>query len=76
MCSGRSPCASDPACVRHGGPATTSSESHEETLRPGTRRPGYLSGKSALAFRTIGEAATELDVKRYVLRFWEPNSTR
>ena len=28
-------------------------------------------GKSATAFRTIGEAAIELDVPQHVLRFWE-----
>ncbi len=28
-------------------------------------------GKSATAFRTIGEAATELGVPQHVLRFWE-----
>ncbi len=28
-------------------------------------------GKSKLAFRTIGEAAVELDVAQHVLRFWE-----
>ena len=28
-------------------------------------------GKSATAFRTIGEAAAELDVPQHVLRFWE-----
>src|SRR6266536_1761744 len=27
--------------------------------------------KSALAFRTISEVATELDVPQHVLRFWE-----
>jgi DNA-binding transcriptional MerR regulator len=40
-------------------------------LRPRTRRPERLGGKSALAFRTISEAALELDVEPYVLRFWE-----
>lgn len=29
------------------------------------------SGKSANAFRTITEVATELDVAQHVLRFWE-----
>ena len=28
-------------------------------------------GKSADAFRTIGEVANELDVPKHVLRFWE-----
>ena len=30
-----------------------------------------LYAKSADAFRTIGEAATELGLKTHVLRFWE-----
>jgi len=34
---------------------------------PAERRPG----KSAAAFRTISEVATELDVPAHVLRFWE-----
>jgi DNA-binding transcriptional MerR regulator len=34
---------------------------------PADRRPG----KSATAFRTISEVATELDVPAHVLRFWE-----
>ena len=34
---------------------------------PGARRPG----KSASAFRTISEVATDLDVPQHVLRFWE-----
>ena len=33
----------------------------------GARRPG----KSASAFRTISEVATDLDVPQHVLRFWE-----
>jgi len=33
----------------------------------GSRRPG----KSASAFRTISEVATDLDVPQHVLRFWE-----
>jgi DNA-binding transcriptional MerR regulator len=40
-------------------------------LRPRTPRPARTGGKSARAFRTISEAALELDVEAYVLRFWE-----
>jgi DNA-binding transcriptional MerR regulator len=36
-------------------------------MGPGGRRPE----KSAAAFRTISEVATELDVPQHVLRFWE-----
>ena len=32
---------------------------------------GRRSGKSATAFRTISEVASELDVPTHVLRFWE-----
>ncbi len=32
--------------------------------------------KSALAFRTISEVATELDVPQHVLRFWESKFTQ
>ena len=35
---------------------------------PGAGRRG---GKSAEAFRTISEVATELDIPQHVLRFWE-----
>ena len=35
---------------------------------PGTRR---RAGKSAEAFRTIGEVSQELDLPLHVLRFWE-----
>jgi DNA-binding transcriptional MerR regulator len=38
-----------------------------ESVQPGPARPR----KSAAAFRTIGEAADELDVPAHVLRFWE-----
>lgn len=34
-------------------------------------RPGNRQGKSASAFRTISEVASELDVAQHVLRFWE-----
>ena len=34
-------------------------------------RPGRRDGKSAAAFRTISEVASELDVPSHVLRFWE-----
>ena len=33
--------------------------------------PGRRGSKSASAFRTISEVATELDVPQHVLRFWE-----
>jgi len=39
-----------------------------ETSESGARRRG---AKSAAAFRTISEVATELDVPQHVLRFWE-----
>src|SRR6266852_2526874 len=32
---------------------------------------GRRAGKSAAAFRTISEVATDLDVPPHVLRFWE-----
>jgi DNA-binding transcriptional MerR regulator len=32
---------------------------------------GRSYAKSKLAFRTIGEAAVELDVEQHILRFWE-----
>src|SRR6202140_6013178 len=38
-----------------------------ERLDPAARR----AMKSAAAFRTISEVATELDVPQHVLRFWE-----
>lgn len=38
-----------------------------ESVEAGARR----SGKSAAAFRTISEVASELDVPPHVLRFWE-----
>ena len=39
--------------------------------RTGQSRHSGSVGKSADAFRTIGEVAAELDVPRHVLRFWE-----
>jgi DNA-binding transcriptional MerR regulator len=33
-------------------------------------------GKSAAAFRTISEVATDLDVPQHVLRFWETKFTQ
>ncbi|HEX3953580.1 MAG TPA: MerR family transcriptional regulator [Stellaceae bacterium] len=38
-----------------------------ETGEPAPSRPG----KSASAFRTIGEVAVDLDLPQHVLRFWE-----
>ncbi len=35
------------------------------------KMPSRRRGKSAEAFRTISEAATELDLPQHVLRFWE-----
>jgi DNA-binding transcriptional MerR regulator len=35
------------------------------------QRPGARPSKSATAFRTISEVASELDVAQHVLRFWE-----
>jgi DNA-binding transcriptional MerR regulator len=37
----------------------------------GTTAPGRRANKPASAFRTIGEAAEELDLPAHVLRFWE-----
>jgi DNA-binding transcriptional MerR regulator len=37
----------------------------------GRARTAPRHGKSATAFRTISEVATELDVAQHVLRFWE-----
>ncbi len=36
-----------------------------------SRQPLRRFGKSATAFRTISEVATDLDVPSHVLRFWE-----
>ena len=44
---------------------TEAADRHEAD--PGHRRPA----KSAAAFRTISEVASELDVPQHVLRFWE-----
>jgi DNA-binding transcriptional MerR regulator len=44
---------------------TEAADRHEPD--PGPRRPA----KSAAAFRTISEVASELDVPQHVLRFWE-----
>jgi DNA-binding transcriptional MerR regulator len=44
----------------------------EPTEQPSIR-PG---GKSAAAFRTISEVATELNVPSHVLRFWETKFTQ
>ncbi len=41
------------------------------TARTGHNTHSASVGKSADAFRTIGEVAAELDVPRHVLRFWE-----
>lgn len=38
---------------------------------PPAASAGRRGGKSASAFRTISEVATELDVPQHVLRFWE-----
>jgi|APTNR8051073442_1049403.scaffolds.fasta_scaffold30305_2 DNA-binding transcriptional MerR regulator len=38
---------------------------------PASAAPSRPLGKSATAFRTIAEAAQELDVPQHVLRFWE-----
>jgi DNA-binding transcriptional MerR regulator len=38
---------------------------------PVRQRAGARPPKSAAAFRTISEVATELDVAQHVLRFWE-----
>ena len=45
----------------------------EETA---AERPGRRDGKSAAAFRTISEVASELDVPSHVLRFWETKFTQ
>lgn len=37
--------------------------------------PATLPGKSAAAFRTISEVASELDLPQHVLRFWESKFT-
>ena len=39
------------------------------------REAGLRQGKSAAAFRTISEVATELDMPAHVLRFWESKFT-
>ena len=38
---------------------------------PGQDPSGRRNGKSAAAFRTISEVASELDLPQHVLRFWE-----
>ena len=40
-----------------------------------TIHPATLPGKSAAAFRTISEVASELDLPQHVLRFWESKFT-
>ena len=44
-----------------------------QTLNKYSKRSGT---KSAAAFRTISEVATELDVPQHVLRFWETRFTQ
>ncbi len=44
---------------------------HSEPIRAGTSAAGRRSGKSAAAYRTIGEVAEALDLPAHVLRFWE-----
>ena len=44
-----------------------------QRLNKYSRRSG---GKSAAAFRTISEVASELDVPQHVLRFWETRFTQ
>ncbi|KZD09827.1 MerR family transcriptional regulator [Oceanibaculum pacificum] len=46
----------------------------DSTSEQGARRRG--TGKSAAAFRTISEVATDLDVPPHVLRFWETKFTQ
>ncbi len=49
-------------------PVAGSDVPQEASLGNGTNRRG---AKSASAFRTISEVASELDVPQHVLRFWE-----
>jgi DNA-binding transcriptional MerR regulator len=41
------------------------------TVAQDAQGSGRRAGKSATAFRTISEAANELDLPQHVLRFWE-----
>lgn len=50
-------------------PQDSESDSNQETVRSLARQA--RQSKSDTAFRTIGEAAKELDLKTHVLRFWE-----
>ena len=45
-------------------------------VESGTYENGRRSGKSAAAFRTISEVASDLDVPPHVLRFWETKFTQ
>jgi len=45
-----------------------------ETADP--REAGRRQGKSAAAFRTISEVASDLDIPAHVLRFWESKFTQ
>jgi DNA-binding transcriptional MerR regulator len=46
-------------------------ESDSESVSDAERASEEIFAKSADAFRTIGEAASELGLKTHVLRFWE-----
>jgi DNA-binding transcriptional MerR regulator len=52
----------------------SSPETPEEASSPG--ESGRRGSKSASAFRTISEVATDLDVPQHVLRFWETRFTQ
>lgn len=45
-----------------------------EAVNP--RETGRRQGKSAAAFRTISEVASDLDIPAHVLRFWESKFTQ
>jgi DNA-binding transcriptional MerR regulator len=49
---------------------------HVAAVEPTEQQPIRPGGKSAAAFRTISEVATELRVPSHVLRFWETKFTQ
>ncbi len=58
----------EPECISDSGPATAQELAAETCV---VEQSEEMFAKSADAFRTIGEAASELGLKTHVLRFWE-----
>lgn len=57
-------------------PAADLPEIDKPVSRPAGKAAGKTVVKSATAFRTISEVATDLDVQQHVLRFWESRFTQ